>query len=205
MTFHVWCLREISLSKMSEKLIILAFVLSTLGSSVLCQSSFFDLSAVDIDGNDVSFEAFRGKVVLVVNVDIDVVVETFPSVAGGVFRVVVGHHLAGGLGLNDGSLHGLQLFLRTRKNISNLNGGGQQMGSGGGASSGFLPEQAGFESQVENIILNGLVFQKCQKILSRLNGKMRFWMFFSKELFLANFCSKLKRPALQLTPSRADS
>ena len=39
------------------------------------------------------------------------------------------------------------------------------MGSGGGASSGFLPEQAGFESQVENIILNGLVFQKCQKIL----------------------------------------
>ena len=68
MTFHVWCLREISLSKMSEKLMILAFVLSTLGSSVLCQSSFFDLSAVDIDGNDVSFEAFRGKVVLVVNV-----------------------------------------------------------------------------------------------------------------------------------------
>lgn len=47
---------------------LLVFVLSTLASSVLCQTSFFDLSAVDIDGNDVKFEVFRGKVVLVVNV-----------------------------------------------------------------------------------------------------------------------------------------
>ncbi len=30
--------------------------------------SFYDLSAKDIDGNDVSFEKFKGKVVLVTNV-----------------------------------------------------------------------------------------------------------------------------------------
>ncbi len=45
-----------------------AFVLLCLGTSAFGRSSFYDLSAVDIDGNDVSFEAFRGKVVLVVNV-----------------------------------------------------------------------------------------------------------------------------------------
>ena len=30
--------------------------------------SFYDLSAKDIDGNDVSFEKFKNKVVLVTNV-----------------------------------------------------------------------------------------------------------------------------------------
>jgi glutathione peroxidase-family protein len=45
-----------------------AFVLLCLATSAFSRSSFYDLSAVDIDGNDVSFEAFRGKVVLVVNV-----------------------------------------------------------------------------------------------------------------------------------------
>ena len=30
--------------------------------------SFYDLSAKDIDGNDVSFDKFKGKVVLVTNV-----------------------------------------------------------------------------------------------------------------------------------------
>jgi hypothetical protein len=30
--------------------------------------SFYDLSAKDIDGNDVSFDKFQGKVVLVTNV-----------------------------------------------------------------------------------------------------------------------------------------
>ena len=37
-------------------------------TSVFCKTSFYDLSAVDIEGNDVSFGAFRDKVVLVVNV-----------------------------------------------------------------------------------------------------------------------------------------
>ena len=45
-----------------------AFVAATLAAA---QNNFFDLTAVDIDGNQQSFEQFRGKVVLAVNVATD--------------------------------------------------------------------------------------------------------------------------------------
>jgi glutathione peroxidase-family protein len=56
---------------MKSFLLIVIVLQLNLLTFTLCEKSvksFYDLSAVDIDGNDVKFDSFRGKVVVVVNV-----------------------------------------------------------------------------------------------------------------------------------------